>query len=123
MSTNTTFVNQWIKRLPIALILLAVVMALSYAFVNLQPVVRFGSVGTTYESSIQSGIDADAARYTAMADFYTAKRKSIQFGIDANAAQYTAMAVSYSAWRDALKQIHDADAARYSAMAKYYTEK
>jgi len=123
MSTNTTVANQWIKRLPFAVILLALVFTLTFAFLNLQPAVRFGSPGTGSESGIQSGIEADAARYTGMAEFYAAQREGIQMGIDANAAQYTAMGASYSAWREALRQVHEADAARYTAMAKYYTGK
>jgi len=123
MSTNTTFVNQWIKRLPFAMILLVIVLSLSYAFVNLQPVVRLGSAGTSYESNIQRGINADAARYTALAKYYIDQAESVRIGIQADAARYTAMAEFYSVWRDELKLIHDADTARYTAMAKYYTTK
>lgn len=123
MSTNTTFVNQWVKRLPIALILLAVVLTLSYAFVNLQPVVRFGSSGTTIESGIQHGINADAARYTAMAKYYADQAESVRLGVQADAVRYTNMVDFYSAWRDELRLIHEADAARYTAMAKFYTGK
>jgi len=123
MTTNTSVANQWIKRLPFAMILLAVIAALTFAFLNNQPVVRFGSSVTGSDTNIQSSIEADAARYTAMAEFYTSQREGIQLGIEANAAQYTAMAEFYSAWRDAFKQTHEADAARYTAMAKFYSGK
>jgi len=123
MSTNTTYVNQWIKRLPFAVILLAIVLTLSYAFVNLQPVVRLGSAGTSYESNIQGGINADAARYTALAKYYIDQAENVRRGIQTDAARYTAMTEFYSAWRDELRLIHEADTARYTAMAKYHITK
>ena len=123
MSTNTTFVNQWIKRLSFAVILLVIVLSMSYAFVNLQSVVRFGSSGTSYESNVQRGINADAARYTALAKYYIDQAESVRLGIQTDAARYTAMTEFYSVWRDELRLIHEADTARYTAMAKYYTTK
>jgi len=148
MSTNTTVVNQWIKRLPFAVILLAVVLTLSLTLANIQPVVRFGSAAPVSESSIKSGIEADTARYTAMAEYYIAQKESVALGIQADAARYTAMTAFYPAWRESLnrvyavdaarytamttfyaawrndlKQVHEADAARYTAMAKYYAGK
>ena len=51
--------------------------------------------------SIQRGIDADAARYQAMGEFYLAKVQSdIQRGIDADAARYQAMGKFYLAKAD-----------------------
>ncbi len=45
------------------------------------------------DAAAQRGIDASAARYTALADdYYAAKNEDIQQGIDADAARYTALA-------------------------------
>ena len=120
MSTNTHAANQWIKRLPFAVILLAVALTLSLVFANIQPVVRFGSVGTVNESSIQRGIEADAARYTAMANAYLAQKEAVQRGIEADAARYTAMANAYLAQKEADQRGIQADAARYTALANVY---
>jgi hypothetical protein len=49
-------------------------------------------------ASLQRGREADAARYTAMAKYYTAKDGAdLQRGRDADAARYTAMAEYYAA--------------------------
>ena len=124
MSTNTSVTHhQWTKFLPFVVILLAAAMILTFAFLNVQPAVRLGSAGTFSENSLQRGIDADAARYTAMAKFYTVQNESIGLGIESDAARYTSMATFYSAWRNELRQTHEADAARYTAMAEYYMGK
>jgi hypothetical protein len=48
--------------------------------------------------SLQRGREADAARYTAMAEYYTAEDGAdLQRGREADAARYTAMAEYYAA--------------------------
>ena len=121
MSTNTTVAHNWIKLLPFAVILLAVALTLSLVFANVQPVVRFGSPVSGNEATIQRGIEADAARYTAMAEYYTAQKESVALGIQADAARYIAMTGFYPAWRESLDRVHETDAARYTAMTTFYT--
>jgi hypothetical protein len=70
--------------------------------------------------NIQRGLDASAARYTALAGNYAAKDAGIQRGIAADAARYTALAGYYAARADAIQRGIDADAARYSALGEYY---
>ncbi|NJC97526.1 MAG: hypothetical protein C3F07_15490 [Anaerolineales bacterium] len=123
MSTNTTLINHWIKRLPFAVILLALVFTLIFAFLTLQPAVSFGSAVAPNDPSVRLGIEADAARYTAMAEFYPAWRNDLKQVHKVNAARYTAMTEFYSAWRDSLHRVHEVDAARYTAMAEYYAGK
>jgi len=149
MSTTTPVTEKWTKGFPIVLIILAVGLALSYLLISPLPVTLSSASVNDSESSIQAGLEADAARYTAMAEFYAAKAESIRLGQEADAARYTAMAEFYNASAasiqrgqeadaarytamanyylnkeaDHLKQIHDADAARYTAMAKYYMMK
>ena len=122
MSTNTTVSHPWIKFLPFAVILLAVALTLSLAVANLQPVVRFGSPASGSESSIQRSMEAYAARYTAMAEYYAAKEgASVPVNHAADAARYNAMAEYFAAKEAAnIQRGRAADAARYTAMAEYY---
>ena len=65
------------------------------------------------DNGLQRGYNADAARYTALAEFY-----GVQRGLDATAARYTALAAHCT---DAgLERGLQADAARYNALADYY---
>ena len=97
MSTNTTVVKRWPKGLPLALIILSIGLILSY-FVIAQPSVFTWSpsIAAGNPNSVQLGIDADAARYTAMAKYY-AEKEAIrnQLSLEADAARYTAMAKYY----------------------------
>jgi hypothetical protein len=95
MSANTHVVNKWIKRFPFVMITLAVVVVLSYLVIAPLPTLRLDTSVSGSESSIQRGIEADAARYTAMAKFYAEQKDSIRLGIEADAARYTAMAKYY----------------------------
>ena len=67
------------------------------------------------DNGLQHGHRADAARYTALAEYY-----GIQRGLDATAARYAAMAVHYGAIDAGLQRGQHADAARYNALAEYY---
>ena len=120
MSTNTRVANQWIKRLPFAVILLAVALTLSLAFANLQPVVRLGSVSTGNEITVQRGLEADATRYTAMANAYLVQKEAALRGIKADTARYTAMANAYIAQKESARRGIEADTARYTAMVEAY---
>ena len=73
-------------------------------------------------ASLQRSRDNDAARYTAMAEYYVAYNgANLQRGGEADAARYTAMAKYYVAHNSAdLQRGREADAARYTAMAKYF---
>jgi hypothetical protein len=64
----------------------------------------------------QASIDADAARYAALGNYY---QDGIQRGIDADAARYAALGNYY---QDGIQRGIDADAARYAALGRYYAE-
>jgi len=120
MSTNATIANQWIKRLPFVVILLAVVLTSSLVLANLWPVVRFGLSAPVSESTALRRNQAYTARYTAMAEAYLAREKAALRSNQAYAARYTAMAEAYLAWGGAARRGIQADAARYTAMADSY---
>jgi hypothetical protein len=123
MSTHASHtVNRWVKWLPFAVILLAAGLLLSYVVIA-PPSINWGASNVDAVSSLQRVHEADAARYTAMAEYYSALQDPFVRVHEADAARYTAMAEYYSAWREELNRIHEADAARYTAMAKYYSEK
>ena len=53
---------------------------------------------TTDEVNVQRAFEADAARYTAMAEYYLAQNETnLQRADEANAAQYTSLASYYAA--------------------------
>lgn len=121
MSTTAPTANKWIKRTPITLLVTAIIITLSILVipplsVNLPSVSFSGSA-----SSVQLGLEADAARYTAMAEHFLGQKASIQAGLESDAARYTAMAEFYTG--QSILAGLQADADRYTAMAKYYTEK
>lgn len=78
------------KNLALVLFMLIAVLALS----------AFRWAPSHEEGVNQRSLDADAARYTAMAEFYNAETSSIQRGLDADAARYTAMAKYYMSERN-----------------------
>ncbi len=124
MSANSPVVKRWFKRFLVAVGILAVGLILGILVITPPPAeTQSVAVVTENEDSIQRGIDASAARYSAMAATYAAKKDGLQRGIDASAARYTAMAASYAAENDGLQRGIDASAARYTAMAKYYAAK
>ncbi len=121
MSTTAPNTQKWIKRTPIALLVLGLTVTLSLLVIAPFSIsLPSGSTSKT-ASSVQLGLDADAARYTAMAEHYLGQKASILAGINADTARYTAMAEYYMN-QSVLAGI-EADAARYTAMAKYYSEK
>jgi hypothetical protein len=123
MSTTTPVAEKWTRILPIALLVLVIGLALSYLLIFPHPTTLSSASISTSGSSLEVGRAADAARYTAMAEFYAAQTESIQQGRKADAARYTAMAEFYNAKAADTLRVLEADTARYTAMAKYYTEK
>jgi hypothetical protein len=121
MSTTAPTANKWIKRTPITLLVTAIILTLSIRVIP--PLsINFPSVFLhESSSSAQIGLEADAARYTAMAEHFLGQKASIQAGLESDTARYTAMAEYYTG-QSVLAGI-EADAARYTAMAKYYNEK
>ncbi|MDH7475004.1 MAG: hypothetical protein QHJ74_13525 [Anaerolineae bacterium] len=125
MSANSLVIKQWLKPVVVAMTILAVglivgILVSTIPTAETQP----AAIVTENEDSLQRSIDADAARYTAMAEYYAAKNESIQRGIDADAARYTAMGAFYAAKEEtSVQRGIDADAARYTAMAEYYAAK
>lgn len=120
MSTTVPTTNKWTKRTPITLLILAITVSLSMLLIpQLSINLSSGSFSET-ASSARLGVEADAARYTAMAEHYLGQKASILAGIEADAARYTAMA-EYFTGQSVLAGI-EADAARYTAMAKYINE-
>jgi hypothetical protein len=124
MSANSPVVKRWFKRFLVAVGILAVGLIVGILVITPPPAeTQSAAVVTENEDSIQRGIDASAARYTAMAKYYAVKDDGIQRGIDASAARYTAMAKYYAVKDDGLQRGIDASAARYTAMAEYYAAK
>jgi len=124
MSANSPVVKRWFKRFSVAVGILAVGLILGSFVVTVPPAeTQSAAVVTENEDSLQRGIDASAARYTAMAASYAAENDGLQRGIDASAARYTAMAASYAAENEGLQRGIDASAARYTAMAASYAAK
>lgn len=99
MSAHSLVIKQWLKPVMVVMVLLAVGLVLSLLVTTLLTTgTRSAAVATEKENSIQRGIDADAARYTAMGAYYAAKEEaSVQRGIDADAARYAAMGAYYVA--------------------------
>jgi len=123
MSTSTQTVSRWIKPVPFMGLLLAIGLILSYAVISTLPTLRSDPAAPGIEASILRGREADAARYTAMAQHFAAwEGANLQQGRAADTARYTAMA-GYSAAKEAfnLQRGREADAARYTAMAEYFT--
>jgi hypothetical protein len=118
MSANSPVVQRWFKRSLVAVGILAVGLIVG-SFVVTPPPAETQSAAVVTDS-LQRGMDASAARYTAMAASYAAENDGLQRGMDASAARYTAMAASYAAKNDGLQRGIDASAARYTAMAASY---
>jgi hypothetical protein len=118
MSANSPVVKRWFKRSLVAMGILAV--GLIVGILVITPPAAETESAAVVTDSIQRGIDASAARYTAMAASYAVKDDSLQRGIDASAARYSAMAASYGVKDDSIQRGIDASAARYAAMAEYY---
>ena len=123
MSTTTPVTEKWTKGFPIVLIILAIGLVLSYLLISPLPVNLSSASVSTTGSNFETSLEADAARYTAMAEFYAAKAEHIQQGLEADAARYTAMAEFYNASAASIQHGLEADAARYTDMANYYMNK
>ncbi|RME75518.1 MAG: hypothetical protein D6784_07785 [Chloroflexi bacterium] len=72
------------------------------------------------EANSQRAIQADAARYNGLAEFYATNSNGLQRGIEASSARYTGLAKHYAAENDGLQRGIEASAARYTALADYY---
>jgi hypothetical protein len=68
----------------------------------------------------QRAIEADAARWTAMGEFYAAQAQADQRARDAYEARNTALAVHYDAQAAAEQRAMDAYAARLTGQAEHY---
>ena len=119
MSTNTKVVNSWTRYLPIFAIALSMGLILSLSKNSVLPTLHLYAPSTNM-SGIQVGIEADAARYTGMAEHYRLQSDAIQRSLTADAERYTGMAEHYT--RNSIQRGLDADAARYTGMAKHYAE-
>ena len=116
MSTTVPTSNKWIKRTPITLLILGITLTLSLLVIS-PPSVNLPSVSySDSSSSEQLGLEADAARYTAMAEHFLNQNASIQAGLESDTTRYTAMAEYYTG-QSVLAGLQ-ADADRYTAMAK-----
>lgn len=106
------------KHLAMNLLLGVVVLAVAALLVVLvtapEPVVERGS-------AFQRARAAEAARYDAMTDFYTALAEAPQRARAAEAARYDAMTAYYTALAEAPQRAQAAAAARYEAMTAHWT--
>ena len=72
MLANSLVVKRWFKRL-VAVAILAVGLILGIFVITLPPAeTQSAAVVTENEDSVQRGIDASAAQYSAMAEYYAA---------------------------------------------------
>ena len=124
MSAHTFVFEQWSKRFFVAVVVLLVGLIAGVLVMTLSRAESLSSaVVIEDQASIQRGIDASTARYTALAAHFAGKSDGLQRGINASAARYSALAAFYGAKSDALQRGIDASAARYSALAAFYTGK
>lgn len=66
-------------------------------------------------------LQADAARYTGLAAFYTHESNNVQRTFEADAARYSALAASYTHETNNVQRAIEADAVRYTGLAALYT--
>ncbi len=121
MSTHTLAVEQWSKPFFVALAVLLVGLIAGLLLISPPRAETLSSaVVIDDQAGILRGIDASAARYTAMAADFAARSTSLQRGIDASSARYTALAAHFAAPNDGLQRGIDASAARYTALAAHF---
>ena len=121
MSAHTPVVTHRFNWFPVLTTILAVGLILAILVVAV-PRINTGpvSVASGNDAGLQRGLDASAARYTAMAEAYFAQQEALQRSVDASAARYTALAEAYFGQQEALQRSFDASAARYTALAEAY---
>jgi hypothetical protein len=122
MLVNSPIIKRWFKRFLVATTILAVGSILGVLAITPPPVATQSAVVVTGNGdSLQRGIEANAARYTALAEYYSAEADNLQRTFDADTARYTALAKYYVTEDDDRQRGIDASAARYTALAKYYS--
>ena len=116
MLSNTFVAHHWFKGFLVAMTILAIGLIPGILMLNAAPV-ETGTVDMVIENeaNVPPGIEASAARYTALAEYYAARNDSVQRGLSADAARYSALAEHY-----ALQRSQNASAARYTALATHY---
>ena len=118
-SLNQMFQKQIIKPRFIwtlaAIATLIVILVIGFAFIPTLSTVE-------NETGSQRALDASAARYTAMAEFYLANDEANrQRAIKAESARYSGLAEFHLGEnKSSVQRALDASAARYTAMAEYY---
>jgi hypothetical protein len=108
------FKRRWVSVSVLAVGLLVGVLVLSSPLASLLSDIV---VADTVDS-IQRGIDADAARYTALAAQLTSEAASVERGVDASTARYAALGVHFAAENEGIQRGIDASSARYTALAE-----
>ena len=120
MSVTSPVARRWFKRDVVAMSVLAVGLIVGALVIAAPLAVLQSAVVTEIEDSIQRGIDASSARYTALAAHYAAENTAILRGIDASAARCTALGEHFAEKDAGVQRGIDASAARYTALAAYY---
>jgi hypothetical protein len=79
--------------------------------------------GVKGASSVPRALEAEAARYQALAEFYTAQDEAKgQRALEAESARYTGLAAAFTAERETnVQRGIEAEAARYTGLAGFYT--
>jgi hypothetical protein len=146
MSGKSAVLKRWLKRLVVAVVILAVGSILGTLLNPFAPgEIQSAEVVAVKEEAARRGVDASAAPYAAlaeqyaaasmsalrsfdaraaryygkMAEFYAAESASALRGMDAAGARYAGLAEFYAAESGDLSAAMDASAARYTATAKY----
>ena len=94
--SHSHHIDSWSKWFPITIVIPAAGVILSYLVITSLPAVSL-PVPSVNDPNILQGSATDAARLTALAEFFAAKEAAgIQRGKIADAARYTAMAMFYA---------------------------
>ncbi len=89
--------SQVFKRFSVTMMMLAVGLSVGSLLIAPLPAqAQPAAALTENEDSVQRGVDASAARYTALAAHYAVGNDDVQRGVDASAARYTALAEHYA---------------------------
>ena len=99
--------------------LLVVMSLVLIATLTVREALATSAVGSDTQNA-QRAQAADAARWTAMAEYYTNAEAVQSRGQAADSAHWTAMSEYYQAQVQNLDRGQAADAARWTAMAEYY---
>ena len=120
MSASLTVGRRWFKRSLVTVTILVVGLIVGTLVIDPSPAETQSPAVTEDEINVQRGLEASAARYSGLAEYYAPRPNSLQRGLEASAARYSGLAGYYTAREDSLQRGLEASAARYAGLAEYY---